>query len=461
MATELTVIGAGPGGLAAALEASRAGVRVALVDENAVLGGQYLSSSGPAGKSLRARADERRGRVLMRDLGEMNQDIRTETLVFGMEGQRLALHGARGFEWIETSCVLIATGARELVIPFPGWTLPGVMTLGAALKMVEANGVLPGKRILIAGSGPLVLRTAAIMACSGAQVVTVLEATHPWEWPSHAAAVRGHWDRLREGMDYLRCLRRKGIPYRFGRTVIRALGTDEIQGAVTSRLDGKGNPIKGTEETWDVDTICLGFGFVPNIEVTQLAGCVHVFDQRLGGWVPEVSERMETSIPGVYAVGETTGVAGAAAAMVEGRIAGLAAAQRLGYDMGQELTDELAVLRRQRRRLLRFGEMLNTLFRPRPGLYDITTDDTVICRCEEVPAGEVLGALRRGARHLDALKIWTRAGQGPCQGRTCGPLLARFASQRAKCSEADFGTFGVRPPVKPIPMGSLVTGGMP
>ncbi len=460
--TELAVVGAGPAGLAAAVTAARAGVHVTLVDEYPRPGGQYLKGTSPP-----VTATEKQGRALLRNLAELDVELRTETLVWGIEGLRLALHAPHGLDWLEARTLVLATGARELVIPFPGWTLPGVMTLGAAQILAKEHGIPPGRRVLLAGSGPLLLPVANELVRLGADVVAVLEASHLGQWFRHAPAAWGNWDRLRDGWHYLSHLYWARVPYRPGRTVIRALGSSpvpakegaekggELQAAVVARLDRRGRPVPGSEETVDVDALCLGFGFLPNVELAQLAGCAHEFDAARGGWVPRVDERMETTVPDLFVAGETAGVGGASAAMMEGRIAGLTVARRLGYISESELARELARLAKCYRRLRRFGAMLNTLFAPRPGLDAIIADETPICRCEEVSAGEVRAAVARGVVELDALKTWTRVGQGACQGRTCGPVLARLIAGETGRSGAEVGVFHVRPPLKPVPLGDL------
>jgi bacterioferritin-associated ferredoxin len=170
---------------------------------------------------------------------------------------------------------------------------------------------------------------------------------------------------------------------------------------------------------------------------------------------------MQTSAPGLFVAGEAAGVAGASAAMLEGRLAGLAASCRLGGISEAALADACASTRTRRRHLKSFGAMLDTLFAPLPGLSAITTDDTVICRCEEVTAGGVQEAIAEGATTLDALKTRTRTGQGPCQGRTCGPILARMIAQQSGRSLADAGQFHVRPPLKPVPLAALAGGTLP
>jgi NADPH-dependent 2,4-dienoyl-CoA reductase/sulfur reductase-like enzyme len=480
-ATDVAVIGAGPGGLSAALAASDFGLKVTLIDERPAPGGQYIVRHGAihgpddseamnrlTTEQSPASATERHGVELLDRLAQVQVETRFETLVWHLAGDlTLGLYhfppgwGGQGsrrgtVEYLSAGAVVLASGAREQVVPFPGWTLPGVMTVGAAQLLAKRHRLIPGRRVLLAGSGPLLLPAAVRLAELGAEVLSVLEATHLQTWLRHGPAIWGNWDRLDEGRRYLGALRRAHIPYRFGRTVVRALGSDRIEAAIVAGLDGHGRPIPGTEERIPVDALCVGFGFVPNSEVAQLAGASLRFDPAGGGWAPELDERLQTSVPGLFVAGEAAAVAGASAAMLEGRLAGLAAAWRLGGLGKSRLVDELASSSGRRNQVKRFGAVLNTLFAPPAGLSAITTEDTVICRCEEVTAAEVRAAITLGATTLDALKTRTRAGQGSCQGRTCGPILARMIAQQSGRSLADAGLFHVRPPVKPVPLGALV-----
>jgi NADPH-dependent 2,4-dienoyl-CoA reductase/sulfur reductase-like enzyme/bacterioferritin-associated ferredoxin len=480
-ATDVAVIGAGPGGLSAALAAAGCGLKVTLIDEQPALGGQYLvggeAGTGPTPARPPASEAERRGMDLLKRLPQTGVEERLETLVWHLASDRepppggfkMGLYhspaGWRGqvghgetVEYLTAGAVILASGAREQVIPFPGWTLPGVMTVGAAQLLAKRHRLIPGRSLLLAGSGPLLLPAAAHLAELGADVTAVLEATHLRAWLKHAPALWGNLDRLAEGRHYLGALRRAHIPYRFGRSVVRALGSERIEAAIVAGLDRRGRPIPGTEEQIPVDTLCVGFGFVPNTELAQLAGAMLRFDPANGGWTPELDERLQTSVSGLFMAGEAAGIAGASAAMLEGRLAGLGAAWRLGRIGESALNDEWASSSRRLKQVKRFGAMLNTLFAPPPGLSAITTEDTVICRCEEVTAGEVHDAVAHGATTLDALKTRTRTGQGPCQGRTCGPILARVIAEQSGRSPADAGLYHSRPPLKPVPLAALAGG---
>jgi bacterioferritin-associated ferredoxin len=205
----------------------------------------------------------------------------------------------------------------------------------------------------------------------------------------------------------------------------------------------------------------VGFGFVPNSELAQLAGASLRFVPENGGWVPELDDRQQTSVPGLFMAGEAAGIAGASAAILEGRLTALATACRLGRLGEAEWERERLSSSGRRQQMKRFAVLLNTLFAPPPGLSAITTEDTVVCRCEEVTAGEVQKALAHGARTLDELKTRTRVGQGLCQGRTCGPILARMIAQQSSRSPADAGMFRVRQPLKPVPLAALAGGTLP
>ena len=458
--TDLAVIGTGPAGLAAALTAAELGLKVALIDELPALGGQYLMDRPAVNGHASVSAAEQQGRDLIRKLRSAPVAWRSETLVWHLAGDlTLALY-RRGevTSPLRAGAVILASGAREQMVPFPGWTLPGVMTVGAAQLLAKRHGIIPGRRVLLAGSGPLLLPAAVSLAEHGAEVVGILEATHLTAWLGHGPAVWGNWDRLTEGRHYVGALRRAHIPYHFGRTVIRALGKDRLDAAVVAQVDSHGCPIAGTEERLPVDALCVSFGLVPNVELAQLAGAALCFEPYRGGWAPELDRNGQTTVPGLFMAGEAASIAGAGAAMLEGRLAALGAACRMGRVTQTELAREQAAAASRRSSYQRFGAMLNTLFGPPSGLSAITTDGTPICRCEEVTAGDVRAAIRQGAVTLDALKTRTRVGQGPCQGRTCGPILARMIAQETGRSAADAGVFRVRPPVKPVPVAALAGG---
>ena len=464
---ELSIVGAGPAGMQAAITAADAGVSVVLVDRYPRPGGQYLQQL-PAG--FLAAAPTRRdlqARSVLDRLQSPRLRLLSNTVVWGAlptpdsERWELALHGPGAPHRVDSQAIILAPGAYDRPVPFPGWTLPGVMTAGGAQTLVKTQRVLPGRRILLSGTGPLQLAVAASLVQAGATVIGVLEAS-PLGWDAFAQAVAawGQWTRLREGMSYWWVLRSAHVPFQVGWSVVEARGDGEVEEAVIARLDKEWRPIPGTARTVAVDTIITGYGLIPSTEVSRLLGCEHSFQPEQGGYVPCRDVEMQTSMPGVYAVGDGAGIGGAELAMVEGQIAALAASRRLGH-LGDDVAQRMiGKLQRRLAREGRFARMLQRLFTPGPGLFELATDDTVICRCEEVTLGEIR---RAGAevQSVNELKGLTRVGMGDCQGRICGELAARFLAVGSGSGKdfltrmGEVGTFTARPPTYPLTVSEL------
>jgi thioredoxin reductase len=451
--TDVAVVGAGPAGLSAAVAAARAGARVTLIEEYARPGGQFYKQL-PAEFQVRDHAlldhDYTKGDPLIWDALHPNIQLLTDTLVWGcFQPGQLELMRQGAAERLRAAKIVVATGAYDRPIAFPGWDLPGVLTAGAAQTLVKHQQVLPGKRILLVGSGPFLLPVAKMLLSGGASLTAVLEATQRRSWARHARRLWGHGARLREGYGYLQALRQARVPLAFGWVIVRAEGDEQVERAVVARCDRNWSPIRETERSLTVDTICVGYGFLPATQLTRLIGCQHAYRPRAGGWVPTHDDRMETSVPGVFVAGEVAGIGGAYAAQAEGTLAGLAAARQLGKPVDDR---QIAAAQRQRARCRAFGDLLNELFEVRPGLYDLLTDEVVVCRCEEVTAGEVRQTLAPWSANVNQVKAVTRAGMGPCQGRICASLVAELTA-RGTCTPIDqVDYFHPRPPLKPVPL---------
>jgi len=228
-----------------------------------------------------------------------------------------------------------------------------------------------------------------------------------------------------------------------------------MEEAVVVEVDKNWRPKPGTYKTLEVDTLCIGYGFVPSVELTRLAECEDRYEPLLGGWIPMRNNCMQTTVSDVYAVGDCTGVAGSLVAIEEGRIAGLAAAQRLGYLNPMEARKRMAPSRERLAGLQRLREVLDRISVPRPGLYELAKDDTIVCRCEEITLGEVKAALADGATDMKEVKRMTRMGMGNCQGRMCGPAMQEIIAREKGVSPDRVGFLNPRPPVRPIPLGAL------
>ena len=329
---DVVVVGGGPAGLAAATEAATSGLAVALVDERPTLGGQIFKQPGPGFRVADAAAlgkDFRRGRALIDAAERSGATVLLRTAVVSIRGTSLVLvEDERESTTVSARHVILAPGAHDRPVAFPGWTLPGVITAGGAQTLVKTQCVLPGKRVVFAGSGPLALAFPAQLVGYGVDVTVVLEAGPS---PGRRAvirllgAARGNTDLLRDAAGYRLGLLRARVPLRYRRIVVRAEGDGRVEQVVHAAVDAAWRPVVGTEETVAADTLCLGYGFFPSTELLRLAGCAFSYDEDLGGPTVVRDDWLRTSAPSVSAAGDGTGVAGSHVAIDEGRLAALGA----------------------------------------------------------------------------------------------------------------------------------------
>ncbi|MFF9115094.1 NAD(P)/FAD-dependent oxidoreductase [Streptomyces massasporeus] len=444
MRTDLVVIGAGPAGLAAALAASARGVRVALVDAAAHIGGQfYRQPAAPLGTG-RPEALHHQWRTWerLRDgLAASAVRVLTEHHVWCVERtpDAFTVHALLGPEQeksveVHARAVLLATGGYEHVLPFPGWTLPGVVTAGGAQAMLKGSLVVPGHRAVVAGSGPLLLPVATGLAAAGVEVAALVESTDPRRLARHTPALAG---KLPEGAGYAAGLLRHRVPALTRHTVVRAHGDDRLTGVTVAALDADGRVRPGTARHLPCDTLAVGHGMLPHTDLAETLGC------RLDGLTVAVDTEQRTDVPGVWAAGEATGIGGAALALAEGHIAGSSAAAHLHGTA----PDPAPAALKARTKLRRSAAALESACAPPAHWPEQLTEDTVVCRCEEVTAGSVREALDLGAGDERTVKLLTRAGMGWCQGRMCGTAIARLAGRAP--------TPAKRPFARPVPLGVL------
>jgi NADPH-dependent 2,4-dienoyl-CoA reductase/sulfur reductase-like enzyme len=419
LGTDVIVIGGGPAGIAAAVRASECGRDVVMLHRDPTPGGQiwrHRPGTNPprGGRAWLARLERSRARVVN---GAAVVDARARgdgfEILADRDGSPLRVHARR---------VVLATGARECFLPFPGWTLPGVMGVGGAQALLKAGASFARRRVVVAGSGPLLFPVAASLARSGARIRIVAEQA------SRAAVLRyarGLWrapSLVTQAMGYRAAFAR--TRYRTGTWAVAAYGGDVLERVVLT--DGR--------RRWEehADVLCTGYGLVPNVELARLLGCA-VFNGAVA-----VDRWQATTVPGVYAAGEATGVGGSPLAIAEGEIAALAICGATGA---------AAPLLERRDALARDAARMRAEFAPRPELRTLPTSDTIVCRCEDV----TFGALRGFSCARDA-KLHTRAGMGACQGRVCGAALERLL---------DWDVDTVRIPTEPASIAVLASDAAP
>lgn len=316
---EMVGVGAGPAGLAAAIEAARNGVEVVVYDENDRPGGQLFKQIHKFFGSREHRARERGmniGRSLLEEARQLGVEVSLNSVVLGIyENGAMNVMIRDQVEQVKAQNILVATGASENMITFPGWTLPGVIGAGAAQTMANIHGIRPGENLLMVGSGNVGLVVAYQMLQAGCGVAAIIDAAPKiGGYGVHAAKVA-----------------RYGVPFFMSHTVKEALGRDRVEGATIARVDETWKPIPGTEKKMEVDTICLAVGLNPSTQLLRMSGCRTVYIPSLGGRVPAHDLNQQTTVPGIYVAGDVSGIEEASTAIIEGRIAGLAIARSLGY----------------------------------------------------------------------------------------------------------------------------------
>jgi D-hydroxyproline dehydrogenase subunit alpha len=421
---DVGIVGAGPAGMAAAAALQQGGLRVVVLDEGHRAGGQIFRQL-PAGASAEAIAEppsHHHGHALLERFAEHRVELKSGAIVWDAKPGRL------WFEQDGRSCllrcqrILLAPGAYDRCVPFPGWTLPGVLTAGALQVMVRGFGIVPGKRALVVGSGPLLLPTVTALTSAGVQVVAALEASSRWRALRAVPGVVGNGSRRREALWYARQLWRAAVKLRFGWTIFACDGDGRVQRATIGRVDGDGRPRRDTAETIEVDVIGAGFGLVPSIELGLQLGCRTRIDPNRGGHILALDEQQRTSVAGVYGAGEIGGIGGAEVAIAEGEVAAAAILHELrGVALPRP---KLGVARRERRA----ADAMLRAFAPLPGLAELAQPDTIVCRCEDVPLQRAKDAAAMHGSSLRAIKVGCRAGMGPCQARICGPALQALAT---------------------------------
>jgi D-hydroxyproline dehydrogenase subunit alpha len=425
---DVLVIGGGPAGMAAAVRAAESGVRVGIVDDNAGLGGQIW----------RRASEDDRGK----DAAPWSERVRTApvTALCGIrifdqpEPGVLLAEGVNGLFELSCEHLILATGARERFLPFPGWTLPDVMGAGGLQAMVKCGLPVRGKRVVVAGTGPLLLAVAAYLHKHGAEIPMICEQASWSSLTRFAASLVTRPEKLGQALRLRK--EHSGIPFVANSWLLAAHGVQTLESVTVSR--------SGKTETIPCDYIACGFHLVPNIELPLLLSC-----EVQAGCV-RVDEFQETTVSKVFCAGEPTGIGGAELSLVEGQIAGLAATGR---------TTEAKKLFREREKARRFAQLLERTFRLRGELRGLPSADTIVCRCEDIPHSRL-----RPHRSWREAKLYTRCGMGPCQGRVCGPATQFFFG---------WDPDSIRPPIfparienlaasagRPEPQSSQTTGGL-
>ncbi|MES2992512.1 MAG: FAD/NAD(P)-binding oxidoreductase [Pseudomonadota bacterium] len=447
MTNRFVIVGAGPAGMRAAERLVAAGHRPIVIDEAQRFGGQIYRQ--PPAEFQRARSDlygfeADKASAVLDGFGALlpRIDYRPNTLVWQLEpGVLQTLHAGRSAA-VPFDALILATGATDRVLPFPGWTLPGVVTLGAAQVALKFQGSLIGPRVVFAGTGPLLYLVAWQYASHGGQVAAVLD-TAPFTAKLRALPkMLARSSVTAKGAYFIARLRLAGVPVHGGVTLLRAEGDKRVTALRWRR--------GGAEHLTPCDAIGVGHGLRSETQLADLAGCTFAFDALDQAWLPTRDAAGRSSVRGVYLAGDGAAVLGADAAELSGAQAALAALEDMDT---QPAAGDSAALDQVRAAHLTFREGMETAFALPPRWAADAPDDLIVCRCEEITAGELRACVREtGTREINRLKALTRIGMGRCQGRMCAPAASRLLADAAGCALADVGRLRSQAPVKPLPI---------
>ena len=456
MNDNVVIIGAGPAGATAALVLAEAGISCVLLDDNARAGGQvWRTGAADLGPPL-AYTDSL-GDDLRRDLARRGDiiDYRAGHEVVGLFPD-LRMWVLDGGETVTSRCpkaVILATGALEVFAPAPGWTRPGVYGLGGLQALMKTSRVVPEGPVVLGGAGPLLRLVAVQMAALGAEITAVVDAA-PWPSVGQVMRMASQPGLLAKGLAFEWGLVRRGIPVHRGCAIVEVAGAaGEVDQVLVAPVDEDWRPVDGPRRRLAARVVGLGYGVRSNVELTLLAGCGHTFSHIRGGWHATRGQDMETTVENLFLAGDGGGVGGVEAALAEGVIAAAAVAERLGR--GDRMKTKAAKARRRLADLTRFQGAVAEWSGARPGIFAAAAEDTIVCRCEDVTRGEIAAAVAAGYTEIGPVKMSTRAGMGPCQGRTCTPAVQAIMADESGALLADVGLPTSRAPVRPAPLKAL------
>lgn len=449
---DVVVIGAGPAGLAAASCLAELGLGTITLDEQFRLGGQIYRHIEKAGEDdLRFLGnDYARGRTLASRFRNSGAEYQDSATVWQIEPDGNLCYSRQGkSRRIKASYIIAATGAMERPVPVPGWNLPGVIGAGAANNLAKEAGLQPDVPVVLAGSGPLLLLEATLLIRKGVNISAILDTTP--QLPGIAAIptippALLRTDFLLKGVAMLQEIRRSKVPYYKGVTDLRCLGEEKVQ-TVTAR--------QGEQRLeFDAELVLLHFGVIPNTHIFRQAGCRMAWKQDQRYWHPVCDAWGRTNFERIFAAGDGAAVNGALAAEYKGELAALETARCLGILPEYERDTLATPIRKALRHDMYPRPLIDALFSPRFSPLTLD-DDTVLCRCENVTVGDIRKVVDEGVHEVNEVKIITRAGMGPCQGRMCGPAMAEIVAATSGVSLAKAGLLNIRPPVKPVPLAEI------
>jgi len=456
---DIIVIGAGPSGIASAVSSASNGAKVLIIDLNSNLGGQVYKTPPETYKKIEKNSSKeiRMQKSFKKLIDENGIDVALKHTVWQVNhGFKIyAFNNNNQNVFWECKTLIIATGTYERIIPFPGWTLPGVIGLAASTTLLKSHRVLPGNNTVVAGCGPLLAVVASGIIKAGGKVGAIIDLKSPFDWLSSIRPMLSNPSSLFEGIGWLKNIIFSGTPIYFN-SVIKEVNKKENELEISiTKINPRNNRKYDNKIKLKADSLCVGHGLIPSIDILKSLGAEIFFESESLTWLPKINKYFQSSIENLYIVGDGSGITGAIPAYEKGLIAGHAASLDLEYIDSEKfiiITNKIFV---KLKKFENFGKSMAKLMTPSSFIINSITKETIVCRCEDIKRAEIEEAIKIGAKEINQLKSWTRCGMGPCQGRTCEDSISRIISEHVG-DRKSVGMFTRRFPIQPISMNSVV-----
>jgi len=461
--TQVLVIGAGPAGMTIASKLAKYGVDVLVIDERKISGGQYFKQPAQKFEIVENKLDfqYRKGRALINDLDKSGAKIMHGVKIWAADGsEKFFAYDDCNKYFISTNKVVIATGAFEKGLAFPGWTLPGVMTTGAGQSLLRSYQVAPGEAIAIAGNGPLNLQLAAELLRAGAKVKVVAETASLFNFKN---VIRGFFLFISSprtalnGLGYVATIFKSGTKILTGQVIIEALGAEMVQGAKFAPIDSQGKPKSDPKNisNFQVDSVTIGYGFSPSNEIARILDCHHNIDEKWGYLTTTRDLMGATNLSNVWVIGDGSGINGAQVAKSNASLLALEMLRLAKIKKGLLLKLQMQLATFTLKNQLFFQKTLWKVFNAPLIVDQVATPETYICRCLSISLTQAKSAISEHTLSAGAAKRINRVGMGRCQGRYCSPVIQKLISENTGSELNQFSGFAPQVPIKPVPIGVI------